>query len=105
MKYTEDTLKGWCNPASNNEKEKIERTINMIKNAISNSSELNDLAIEVFVQGSYANNTNVRINSDVDVCIMLTSSVFLELPTGMDKQDYGYSDGTISFSETIKIRS
>ena len=74
MKYTEATLELWTKPASDTEEQKIENTINMIKSAINASSEFDDLTVEIFVQGSYANNTNVRTNSDVDVCVMLTST-------------------------------
>ena len=76
MRYSENTLKGWKDPASTTEEQRISNTINMIKSAINGSAELKDLTIEVFVQGSYANNTNVRTNSDVDVCVMLTSSFY-----------------------------
>ena len=99
MKYSEEILSGWCQPASNTEESKISNAINMIKDAISKSQELADLDIEVFVQGSYANNTNVRTNSDVDVTIMLKSTVFYELIDGLNSSDYGFTEGQISFSE------
>ena len=99
MKYSEDTLKTWCNPLSETENSKAENVIRMIKTAISKSTDLSDLDIEIFLQGSYPNNTNVRINSDVDVCIMLTSTVFVEYPDGKTKEDYDYTDGTISYSD------
>lgn len=99
MKYSEETLKSWCKPASDTEEEKIDHAISMIKDAISRSTELEDLTIEVFVQGSYANNTNVRTSSDVDICIMLTSTFYTNYPDGMTDKDYGFSAGTISFDE------
>lgn len=99
MKYSEETLKGWRNPASNTEEQRISNTINMIKSAISDCSDLDDLTIEVFVQGSYANNTNVRTNSDVDVCVMLTSTFYTNYPQGKTNSDYGFLDGTITFDE------
>ena len=40
MRYTEETLSGWCNPASINEEQKINNSINMIKDAIAKSEEL-----------------------------------------------------------------
>lgn len=76
MRYTESTLSTWCAPASNTEEERIDNTIKMIRSAIDNWHELDGLDIEVFVQGSYANNTNVRTSSDVDVCIMLRNTFF-----------------------------
>ena len=102
MKYSEETLKNWKNPASDTEEQKISNTISMIKSAVANCPDLDDLTIEVFVQGSYANNTNVRTNSDVDVCVMLTSSFYTEYPEGKSREDYGFTEGSISFAEYKK---
>ncbi len=99
MKYSEETLKGWKNPASESEEQRIQNTISMIKSAISGSEDLKDLTIEVFIQGSYANNTNVHTNSDVDVCVMLKSTFYTEYPDGKSRKDYGFVEGTISFDE------
>lgn len=99
MRYSENTLKGWKDPASVTEEQRISNTINMIKTAVNGCVELKDLSIEVFVQGSYANNTNVRTNSDVDVCVMLTSTFYTEYPNGKTREDYGFVEGTITFDE------
>lgn len=99
MKYSESTLALWTRPASDTEEQKMENTINMIKSAIDSSKELEDLTIEIFVQGSYANNTNVRTSSDVDVCVMLKSTFYDEYPDGKNRRDYGFVEGTISFDE------
>lgn len=99
MRYTEATLQLWTKPASDTEEQKIENTISMIKSAINSSNELKSLEIDIFVQGSYANNTNVRTNSDVDVCVMLKSTFYTEYPNGKDRSDYGFTEGTISYDE------
>lgn len=99
LKYAETTLKGWIAPASDSEETKIQNTINMIRNAIDSSDELKDLTIEIFIQGSYANNTNVRTNSDIDVCVMLTSTFFTEYPEGKCNSDYGFIKGSITYQE------
>lgn len=99
VRYSEITLKSWTNPASDSEEQKIENTINMIKSAINSSRDLQELIIEVFVQGSYANNTNVRTNSDVDVCVMLKSTFYTDYPEGKKDSDYGFVDGTITYDE------
>lgn len=99
MRYSENTLKGWKDPASVTEEQRISNTINMIKSAVNGSAELKNLTIEVFVQGSYANNTNVRTNSDVDVCVMLTSTFFTAYPDDKTDSDYGFVEGTITFDE------
>lgn len=102
MKYSEATLQFWTKPASETEGQKIENTISMIKSAINASDDLKNLDIEIFVQGSYANNTNVRTNSDVDVCVMLKSTFFVEYPDGKLDRDYGFVAGSISFDEYKK---
>lgn len=102
MKYTESTLESWTRPASDTEEQRMDNTIRMIKSAIDSSKGLEDLTIEVFVQGSYANNTNVRTSSDVDVCVMLKSTFFTEYPDGKNRKDYGFVEGTISFDEYKK---
>ncbi|MBR5779756.1 MAG: nucleotidyltransferase [Clostridia bacterium] len=99
MKYTESTLVSWTKPVSDTEEQKIQNTINMIKSAIDSSHELKDLTIEIFVQGSYANNTNVKANSDVDVCVMLKSTFYTEYPDGKNRSDYGFIEGDISYAE------
>lgn len=99
MIFDEAKLKSWCLPPSSTEQEKINNTINMIKAAIEGSTELEDLDIDVFVQGSFANNTNVKASSDVDVCIMLKSTFFTEYPSGLSRNDYGFVEGTITYKD------
>ncbi|MBO6129721.1 MAG: nucleotidyltransferase [Pseudobutyrivibrio sp.] len=98
-KYTEEELKSFIAPLSRTEEERAENTERMIRNAIDSCDELDDLKIEVFSQGSYANNTNVRRNSDVDICVMLTSTFHAEYPDGYTRENYGFSPGTIDFYE------
>ena len=102
MKYSENTLKLWTNPASDTEEQKISNTIAMIKSAINSCRDLDDLTIDIFVQGSYANNTNVRTNSDVDVCVMLTSTFYTQYPDGKNDSDYGFVEGSITYTEYKK---
>ena len=99
MKYTEYTLNSWTSPLSQSEEERVENTIRMIKNAVSSYSKLSNCSIEIFAQGSYANNTNVRQNSDVDICIMLTSTFFCNYVDGRTNADYGYLDGGIEYRD------
>ena len=99
MKYSEDQLKSWCLPPSASEQEKAENAINMIKSAIYSDPTLKLWDIEIFVQGSYANNTNVKSSSDVDVCIMLKSVFDTEYPPGLGRSDYGFVEGTITYAE------
>lgn len=99
MRYSENTLQSWTAPLSETEKNRVENTIRMINDAIQSKEELADINYEIFVQGSYANNTNVRQNSDIDVCVMLTTSFYTNYEEGMSSSDFGYTDGGMSFQE------
>lgn len=68
----EDKLVGWTGPSSNTEKEKQDRTKRMIREAISSHAPFNNCSLKVFAKGSYANNTNVRADSDVDIAVQCT---------------------------------
>lgn len=98
-KYSEEQFKNWYKPASETEDTKINNAIDMIKKALKDCNELNTLTYEVFVQGSYGNNTNVRVDSDVDVNVMLTSTFYSCYPDGKNDSYYGFSKGTISYNE------
>ena len=97
-RYSEEIFDNWRRPASVTEEQRISNAIKMIKDAIKASEELKNKDIEIFVQGSYANNTNVRANSDVDVCIMLKDTFYSEYPDGLTREHYGFIKGTNSFS-------
>ena len=97
MKYSEETLQAWTAPLSSSEEQRAENTIKMILSAIDNSDELKTKDIEVFIQGSFANNTNVRAESDVDVCVMLKDTFHFDLPDGKTRQDYGFTPASITF--------
>jgi hypothetical protein len=101
-KFTEETLTNWSKPASETEEQRISNAISMIKDAINASDILKNKKIEIFVQGSYANNTNVRAKSDVDVCVMLKSPFYSEYPNGYTRDNYGFSGGTYTFKEFRK---
>ncbi|GAB3174059.1 hypothetical protein GCM10027059_45780 [Myceligenerans halotolerans] len=69
MTTLENKLAGWIGPSSSTEQEKQERTERMIRQAISSHPAFNDCSLTVFTKGSYANNTNVRADSDVDIAV------------------------------------
>ncbi len=68
----EDKLAGWTGPSSNTEKDKQDRTERMIREAINSHASFNNCSLKVFAKGSYANNTNVRADSDVDIAVECT---------------------------------
>lgn len=99
MKYSDYTLQTWTAKLSETEERRAENAINMIKDAIRSDEKLKKYDIEIFLQGSYANNTNVKSESDVDVCIMLKDIFHCDYPTGKTDKDYGFSTATLTFKE------
>lgn len=94
MKFTESMLNAYSQPLSATEEEQCRNAIRMVADALKTFGFTDDNAaiaplypdtfsyslqmhrssdsrrIKLFVQGSYANNTNVRTNSDVDVAVI-----------------------------------
>lgn len=88
-KFSEDTLTNWTKPPSDTEESKLENAQRMVKEAINEDEKLKSKSIEIFGQGSYANNTNVRLNSDIDINARFTGGFYYDLPEGKSKSDYG----------------
>lgn len=65
-----DCLARWERPASDSEESKIERAAKMVRGAISKSSWLMSEGVTVEPQGSYHNNTNVRLDADMDLRVV-----------------------------------
>lgn len=57
----------WQRPASDSEEATIERAAGMVRDALGRSAWLADEVVAVHPQGSYHNNTNVRLDSDMDL--------------------------------------
>lgn len=71
MPINESQLQTWSNaPAST----KIQFTHEQIRKALNASTALQARNYEVYLQGSYANSTNIRMDSDVDVVVQLNST-------------------------------
>lgn len=80
----EDTLSAWTGPSSDSEQEKQERTERMVREAIAEHPELSKCGLQVYAKGSYANNTNVRADSDVDIAVECTELFYWgELAQGL----------------------
>lgn len=98
-KFTEVTLNNWRYPASDTEETKLANAEKMVREAIADSEELKNKSTEIFGQGSYANDTNVKINSDIDINVCLSDTIFIQIPEGKKQEDFGYSDSDYKFSE------
>jgi hypothetical protein len=65
----EAALRQWARKSSDDEEARRDRTEREIRDAFSNSTRLAGVPLEIYVKGSYANNTNVRLDYDVDVAV------------------------------------
>jgi hypothetical protein len=95
----EDTFRAWAKPLSDTEQTRCENAEGMIKDAIRNDDALKDLEVSVFAQGSYRANTNVRLNSDVDICVCCHRYFFADYSDGITAQSIGNSDSNFTYSD------
>lgn len=120
MKFTEDTLKLYAAPLSETENQKCLNAIGMVRDALkglgftddnkkiapiytdtySYSLEMRSLdysrKVKLFIQGSYANNTNVRTQSDVDIAVVQEEVFQTEYRTS---SLYPQSDADYNFTQ------
>ncbi|WPN27658.1 nucleotidyltransferase [Pseudomonas sp. P5_109] len=72
----EDQLARWTGPSSDTEQDKQDRTERMIRQAIDSHEPFNNCSLRIYAKGSYANNTNVRSDSDVDIAVECTEALY-----------------------------
>lgn len=78
MTALETKLAGWTGPSSTTEQEKQDRTERMIRDAINAHEPFQTLSRTVYAKGSYANNTNVRSDSDVDIAVECGNVIYFD---------------------------
>lgn len=76
----ESILKSWSEPPGITEQTKCENSERMVKDAIKAHDRLSAMDTKTFAHGSYAVRTNVRQDSDVDICVRLNSTFYYRLP-------------------------
>ncbi|WP_025729710.1 nucleotidyltransferase domain-containing protein [Heyndrickxia ginsengihumi] len=130
MKFSEDQLKLFAAPLSETEDQKCKNAIGMVRDALKNlgfndegkaiekmysdtyayslemRSATKNRKVRLFVKGSYANNTNVRTESDVDIAVVLESTFKVKYRPNINDSLYGFSDSTDSvqtFKDEVEI--
>lgn len=76
MTALENKLAGWTGPSSATEQDKQDRTERMIREAINAHEPFQNMSRKVYAKGSYANNTNVKADSDVDIAVECDEAVY-----------------------------
>jgi len=93
----EETFRKWSKPSSDNEAEMQENALRMVKDAVCAYTPLDCRAIKFIPQGSYHNNTNVRQESDVDICVCCTLPYYTDFTLANYSSVKGEGDSPYSY--------
>lgn len=96
-RYSEETLNNWRKPPSDTEETKLSNVESMVRDCINGDPTLKVMKIRTFGQGSYVNDTNVRLNSDVDLNVQYVDGFYFDLPSRTTREDFGLNN-TILYS-------
>jgi len=99
MNISEDKFKSWSQGPSETETTKCGNAETAVRKAIAADSSLKVLDIAVFAQGSYRSRTNIRQDSDVDICVCCYNSFFSSYPKGKTRDDFGVVTATLKYPE------
>jgi hypothetical protein len=99
MNILEPTFSSWSLGPGQTEADKCANAESAVRRAIAADDELKSHDITVFPQGSYRARTNVRQDSDVDICIRYNSVFFDLYPEGKTREDFGNIQGSMDFAD------
>ena len=99
MNLSEDNFVSWSKGPGQTEADKCSNAETAARKAIKADQRLAALDISVFAQGSYRARTNVRQNSDVDICVRYDSAFFPDYPKGTTRETFGHVEGSLSFAD------
>ena len=89
----------WAAAPSETERTKCDNAVNVVRKALAASTALSRRNVRVFAQGSYCNRTNVRQDSDVDVCALCSDTMFYDLPPGFTANNFSINPATYSYHD------
>lgn len=97
---TDQQLQNWAKPLSETENAKCVVTVASIRKALQDKF---GSSVDIFLQGSYKNSTNVKQDSDVDIVVCYKNAFFPET-SGLSPQDKAlhkmyYSDSDYTFAQ------
>jgi len=76
-------LSQWIQPSSMSEQDRQDRAERMIRDAIGQHPSISQTDYSIYIKGSYANNTNVRLDSDVDIVVECNECIFYDYGSGV----------------------
>jgi hypothetical protein len=119
LKFTEELLKAYAAPLSVTEDKKCHNAIDMVREALkalgftddskpitkmltetyAYTLEMRNVTlgrnVKIFIQGSYANDTNVRTESDVDIAVVQEDTFTPIYRAGVTGSNYGFIDAPV----------
>ncbi len=95
----ESIFRNWASSPSATEQTRCNNALGIIRRAVSDWPDLSKMNVIVFAQGSYRNHTNVRTDSDVDVCAVTHDIFFYDLPDGGRPEDFDITPCSLDYSE------
>ncbi len=99
MSEWDEKFASWAKGPGTTEQTKCENAEAAVRKALAAHEKLSSMDVTVFAQGSYRNKTNVKQDSDVDICIRLNTSFFPDYPAGKKHEDFGNSSSSITFAD------
>lgn len=94
----EDTLRTWAQRPSDSEQARIERTERMVREALGHSTDSRVQNAYVFAKGSVKNNTNIRADSDIDICVRASGVFYPEYPGNTSGATFGNQSVDYTFT-------
>ena len=99
MNISEETFEAWSKGPSKTETEKCENAEVAVRKALNGHDGLSRLDLSIFAQGSYRARTNVRQDSDVDICVRHNEVFFTDYPNDERDEDYGNVTSSVSYAD------
>lgn len=97
MNNLEDLFSSWAQGPGKTEADKCENAETAVRKAIDADKGLSKLDVTVFAQGSYMARTNVKQDSDVDICIRYNRAFFPDYPKGKTREDFENVESELKF--------
>jgi tRNA nucleotidyltransferase (CCA-adding enzyme) len=99
MSTWEDIFSSWAQGPGKTEADKCDNAEAAVRKAIAADRTLSRLDTTVFAQGSYKARTNVKQDSDVDICVRYDGGFFESYPEGKTRAAFGNVEGSLNFSD------
>ncbi|PJB48201.1 MAG: nucleotidyltransferase [Deltaproteobacteria bacterium CG_4_9_14_3_um_filter_63_12] len=95
----EQDFRLWGRPPGTTEAERSDNAVRVVQNAVRSYAAFSTRNLRVFAQGSYRNGTNVRKDSDVDVCVCCMDVCFADYLDGVTSSDTRLGSANYTYAQ------